>query len=71
MKKYKEGKYIVKEWLWGEKEWYLNDVLHREDGPACEYPNGGGEWWLGGIEYSEHEWKLEMRKRKMELLGLC
>jgi len=27
MKKYKEGKYIVKEWLWGEKEWYLNDVF--------------------------------------------
>ena len=26
--------------------WYKNEKLHREDGPAVEYPNGDREWWL-------------------------
>ena len=25
---------------------YLNDKLHREDGPAIEYSNGSKEWYL-------------------------
>ena len=24
----------------GTKSWYQNNKLHREDGPAVEYPNG-------------------------------
>ena len=32
----------------GTKAWYLNYKLHREDGPAIEYPNGSKEWWLNG-----------------------
>jgi hypothetical protein len=24
----------------GDKIWYLNDLLHREDGPAVEHANG-------------------------------
>jgi hypothetical protein len=30
----------------GSKYWYLNGKLHREDGPACEYPNGSKSWYL-------------------------
>jgi len=30
----------------GTKEWWLNDKLHREDGPAIEWADGSKEWWL-------------------------
>ena len=30
----------------GLKEWLLNDKLHREDGPAIEYPNGLKCWYF-------------------------
>ena len=33
----------------GDKEWFLNDKLHREDGPACEYVSGTKLW------YSNHK----------------
>ncbi len=32
----------------GTKYWYLNDKLHREDGPAVEGTGGYKEWWLNG-----------------------
>lgn len=32
----------------GNKTWYLNGVLHREDGPAVEWVNGYKSWWLHG-----------------------
>lgn len=32
----------------GSNFWYLNDELHREDGPAIEWADGGNEWWLNG-----------------------
>jgi antitoxin component YwqK of YwqJK toxin-antitoxin module len=32
----------------GNKEWYLNNKLHREDGPAIEHYNGDTEWYLDG-----------------------
>lgn len=31
---------LVKELLNGTKEWYLNDQLHRIDGPAVKLPDG-------------------------------
>jgi hypothetical protein len=37
---------------WG-REWYLNDKLHREDGPAKEYTNGFREWYLNGNRHRE------------------
>jgi len=37
----------------GNKFWYLNDKLHREDGPAVEFANGGKEWWLNGKLHRE------------------
>lgn len=32
-------------WVDGSARWYLNDELHRVDGPACEHPDGT-KWWL-------------------------
>ena len=33
---------------YGTKWWWLNDHLHREDGPAVEYTNGAKSWYLNG-----------------------
>ena len=35
------------------KEWRVNGKLHREDGPAVEYKNGGKEWWVNGRLHRE------------------
>ena len=43
----------------GNKFWYLNDKLHREDGPAVEYTNGIKEWWLNGKYHREDGPALE------------
>ena len=37
----------------GTKRWYLNDKLHREDGPAVEHTDGGKEWWLHDERHRE------------------
>ena len=37
----------------GTKHWYLNDKLHREDGPAIEYADGTKYWWLNGKLHRE------------------
>ena len=41
----------------GDKSWYLNGKLHREDGPAIEYANGYKSWYLNGDEVTEEEHK--------------
>jgi hypothetical protein len=35
--------------------WYKfgTNLLHREDGPACEYANGTKEWWYEGKRHRE------------------
>ena len=45
--------YTVKVWSNGDKAWYLNDKLHREDGPAIEYANGNKFWYLNGKRHRE------------------
>ena len=30
-----------------------DDKLHRTDGPAVEYANGGMEWWVDGVKMSK------------------
>ena len=30
----------------GTKYWYINDKLHREDGPAVEFANGTKYWYI-------------------------
>ena len=37
----------------GRREWRLNGVRHREDGPAIELPDGRREWWLNGVRQPE------------------
>jgi len=37
----------------GCKEWYLDGKLHREDGPAAEYPYGTKKWFLNGELHRE------------------
>ena len=54
----------------GSTRWYLNDYLHRTDGPAVEYDNGSKLWYLHGerhrtdgpaLEYSNgyKEWYIK------------
>ena len=43
----------------GDKEWYLNGKLHREDGPAMVWANGSKEWWLNGNIYTFDEFLEE------------
>ena len=38
---------------YGDKYWYLNGSLHREDGPAAEYSNGTKWWYLHGKLHRE------------------
>lgn len=37
----------------GEKRFYENGKLHRKDGPAIEYPNGGQEWYQYNLLHRE------------------
>ncbi len=30
----------------GAKRWYINDKLHRLDGPAVEWSDGSKEWYV-------------------------
>jgi hypothetical protein len=61
----------------GDKRWYLNDKLHREDGPACEWANGTKYWFLNdklhredgpAIEYADgsKEWYINGKKLSEE-----
>jgi hypothetical protein len=40
-------------WPDGEKHWYLNGKLHREDGPAAVRPDGEKQWYLNGRLHRE------------------
>ena len=45
--------YEVRVYANGNKGWYLNDKLHREDGPAVEYTGGDKLWYLNGKLHRE------------------
>ena len=62
-----DGLYID---TYGTKHWYLNDKLHRTDGPAVEYSDGDKFWFINDVELSEEEYLQRTRKKKLELLGL-
>ena len=38
---------------YGVKRYYVNNVLHREDGPAVEYPNSSKYWYKNGKRHRE------------------
>jgi hypothetical protein len=46
-------KYEVRVYPSFSKEWYLNGIRHREDGPAVEYNDGYKAWYLNGILHRE------------------
>ena len=46
-------KYEVEVYTNGDKYWYLNDKLHREDGPAIEFNDGTKKWFLNGELHRE------------------
>ena len=59
----------------GNKFWYLNDKLHREEGPAIEYASGSKCWYLNGklnredgpaIEYAngDKSWWLNGKRHR-------
>ncbi|MAG26521.1 hypothetical protein CMI47_13320 [Candidatus Pacearchaeota archaeon] len=41
----------------GTKRWYLNNKLHREDGPAILHQNGDKYWYLNGKLVTEAKHK--------------
>jgi hypothetical protein len=45
--------YTVKVMAYGDKFWYLNGKLHREDGPAVEGASGSKYWYLNGKLHRE------------------
>ena len=54
--------YTVKVYPNGDKSWWLNDKLHREDGPAMEWANGSKSWFLNDEEVTEEEHKRRTSK---------
>lgn len=56
----------------GVKRWIKNGFLHREDGPAIEYPDGSVSFWLHGIglELNEQLKDTEFCERYPKLIEL-
>lgn len=40
-----------------------NEVLHRLDGPAVEWPDGSKEWWIEGKEITEKGFRSHIAER--------
>ena len=53
--------YKVKVWPSGNKQWFLNNKRHREDGPAIEWANGHKAWWLNGKALTEKEHQAQTK----------
>ena len=49
----KEMTYTVKVNAYGDKSWYVNGKLHRENGPAMERANGDKSWFVNGKLHRE------------------
>ena len=54
----------------GTKAWYLNDKLHREDGPAIEYSNGNKFWYLNDKELTEEEFNNKTKTKELTIQEL-
>ncbi len=44
----KLGQYCIED-IYGNKKWYKEQKIHREDGPAIELANGDKEWYIDGL----------------------
>jgi len=58
--------YTVKVYNNGTTKWYLNDKLHREDGPAVECADGYKAWYLNGKKLTEAEHRAATSKSPCE-----
>jgi hypothetical protein len=39
------------EWSNGDEEWYINDKLHRINGPAVDFEKSDyTEWWVNDVQ---------------------
>ena len=47
-------KYDIKIDEYGTKRYYVNKVLHREDGPAVEFSDGEKNWYLNNTYYGSN-----------------
>ena len=54
--------YDVIEYNNGDKMYWVNGKLHREDGPAIEYANGSRAYFINGISYSEEDYYNEINQ---------
>jgi len=45
-------------------EWRQNGLLHREDGPAIEWADGGKSWWLNGKRHREDGPAMDLSNHK-------
>ena len=59
--------YTVKIHNDGSKYWYLNDQLHREDGPAIEHADGTKHWFLNDKQLTEDEFNVRMNPVELTL----
>jgi len=50
----------------GTKCYYLNDLLHREDGPAVEWADGYKAWFINGEHHREDGPAIEWENGKRE-----
>ena len=64
---------ILKTNILGDKHWFLNGKLHREDGPAVEYVDGYKSWYLNGKFHREDGPAVEYENgdKQWFLNGLC
>ena len=61
--------YTVKVYGSGDRFWFLNGKLHREDGPACEDVDGSKEWYFNGEELTEEEFLNKTKKHTIIIDG--
>ena len=54
---------------YGTKFWYLNGKMHREDGPAIEWPSGDKWWYLNGNRLTEEEFNKHLADKKVSCAG--
>ena len=43
----------VKESMRGYDAWFKGDMIHREDGPAAEFPDSYRCWYINGLRHRE------------------
>ncbi len=67
--RYEQSFYDSGELRW--EQWYLDDKLHNEEGPAIiGYGRYGQVWWkqwfLHGVQYDEKEWSDLVFRKALE-----